>query len=949
MVKFPCKVMNTAFMINKVKIITGLAVFGLCLLSYNVEAQKLTSLTIHPGNGIAISSAGFSDSTGYDFQSALPLLDFEVNGSRFSTLSLRNAELRNGNLSGMAGNMEILVSPFTKISGSLKTDILFTNRGNDTVILSNVVPFGTSNNSVYITGAGPWNLARAFLFRPGLPPLRVILPDNAWELGYSSIPAGKLSVCALARRQQTEGGQKRRYETVLPPGANVRYALYADIYSGEWQNGLKLMFRDKYLYDLETFDNSLYERPDLQWIKSSYIIVLQMAWDRDFYDRLTGKYKYADELTEWNRLFGHVDVFGIWPTWPRLGLDQRNQWDMYRDLPGGTMQLRAFARMSRLYNTKFFIAYNPWDNSTRREDHLKGMAELIRETEADGVVLDTRGSSSYELQAAADSVRKGVIMFSEGMAVTRDMPGIISGRVHNAIFLSPELNLNKLIKPDFAIFRVCDVGEDRNHREIAIAFFNGYGTELNLFRPGGRGDGYGDDLELLAKTTFILRQNNDAFLDRDWLPLVPVKAENIHVNRWNAPGKELYTILNMRPEGYRGKLLELTERPGKRIVSLWHHEEYDVRSENGILRIPVNAEGWPVEYRDTRLEGSLDCIALFDKVLSSALTGDSLSISKPVKTRVRIWIGNPSYSNKKYYDVSFSRDTVFNIFRLAGNFEGKIVLQCMDGDLLKDENVLTVKAGKPWLISKVTRTREAASIPSDMILVPSAKITYTLTTSEDFIPYPAVNVPVTVEVDSFLIDRYPVTNLQYYEFLQASGYVPSDTANFLKHWEGGLYKAGQEKYPVVYLSLEDMKAYAAWAGKRLPTEAEWQLAAQGTDGRLWPWGNEFRGTWCNNSFNRSTPVDAFPKGASPFGVLDLVGNVWQMTNDMYSNGNYYFSIIRGGSYYNPDSSWWYIRGGPQPLGNTQIMLHVSQGFDRNATVGFRCVKDIAPGSLKQGK
>ena len=169
-------------------------------------------------------------------------------------------------------------------------------------------------------------------------------------------------------------------------------------------------------------------------------------------------------------LFGYTDVFGIWPTWPRLGLDQRNQWDLYRDLPGGTAQLRNFVRMSRLSGTRFFIAYNPWDNSTRKEDHYRGMAQLIAETDADGVVLDTRGSSSYELQAAADSVRKGVVMYSEGMAITKDMPGIISGRVHNAIFLSPELNLNKLIKPDFSIFRVCDVGEDLIHVKLQSPF-----------------------------------------------------------------------------------------------------------------------------------------------------------------------------------------------------------------------------------------------------------------------------------------------------------------------------------------------------------------------------------------------------------------------------------------------------------------------------------------------
>jgi len=144
----------------------------------------------------------------------------------------------------------------------------------------------------------------------------------------------------------------------------------------------------------------------------------------------------------------------------------------------------------------------------------------------------------------------------------------------------------------------------------------------------------------------------------------------------------------------------------------------------------------------------------------------------------------------------------------------------------------------------------------------------------------------------------------------------------------------------VYVSYEDMKAYATWAGKRLPSQAEWQLAAQGTDGRKWPWGNEFHGTSCNNSFGRPTPVDAFPKGKSPYNVMDMVGNVWQMTGDMYFNGNNYFSIIRGGSYFNPESSWWYVKGGPQPLDKTQIMLLVSPGYDRSPTVGFRCAKDV---------
>jgi formylglycine-generating enzyme required for sulfatase activity len=226
-----------------------------------------------------------------------------------------------------------------------------------------------------------------------------------------------------------------------------------------------------------------------------------------------------------------------------------------------------------------------------------------------------------------------------------------------------------------------------------------------------------------------------------------------------------------------------------------------------------------------------------------------------------------------------------------------------------------------------------------MVLVPGSNFSFTVSANDDFIPYPEVSGK-NIVVDSFLIDKFPITNSQYYDFLMSSGYHTADTTRYLRHWDSGMFKQGQDRYPVVYVSYEDMTAYAKWAQKRLPTEAEWQLAAQGPDKRKWPWGDEFHGTYCNNSFDRPTPVDAFPKGQSPCGAYDMVGNIWQMTNDMYFNGTNYFSIIRGGSYYKPESSWWYIQGGPQPLDKTQMLLMVSPGFDRSSTVGFRCVKDI---------
>jgi len=322
------------------------------------------------------------------------------------------------------------------------------------------------------------------------------------------------------------------------------------------------------------------------------------------------------------------------------------------------------------------------------------------------------------------------------------------------------------------------------------------------------------------------------------------------------------------------------------------------------------------------------------------MEGNSLHLSCETTGLLSVYSGAPGYGNNPLMELRSPADSLIPLERLFGISGEKIVIELTDKGLLLDERVIEARTGTPWLVSEIRRTPPPVVMPDDMVLVPAATVSYRLDANDEFIAYPNAGKVVTVETDSFLIDRYPVTNEQFLRFIRETRYIPDDTTNYLRHWEMGLPAAGQERYPVVWVSLEDARAYALWAGKRLPAEAEWQLAAQGADGREWPWGSEFHATKCNNGFGRPTPVDAFPKGESPYGVADLVGNVWQMTGDVYSNGAYYFNIIRGGSYFKPESSWWYIQGGPQPLTKTQMQLLVSPGYDRSATVGFRCVMDL---------
>lgn len=172
--------------------------------------------------------------------------------------------------------------------------------------------------------------------------------------------------------------------------------------------------------------------------------------------------------------------------------------------------------------------------------------------------------------------------------------------------------------------------------------------------------------------------------------------------------------------------------------------------------------------------------------------------------------------------------------------------------------------------------------------------------------------PHTVYLDSFYIDRFPVTNAEYKKFIDATKREPP------AHWQNGKIPPGKENHPVVYVSWDDANAYAQWAGKRLPTEAEWEKAASWDDSRkekrVYPWGNDFDVGKCNcaeSGIGDTTPVGKYsPQGDSFYGVADMAGNVWEWCADWYDK-NYYknsprenpkgpasgqYRVLRGGSW-----------------------------------------------------
>jgi len=237
----------------------------------------------------------------------------------------------------------------------------------------------------------------------------------------------------------------------------------------------------------------------------------------------------------------------------------------------------------------------------------------------------------------------------------------------------------------------------------------------------------------------------------------------------------------------------------------------------------------------------------------------------------------------------------------------------------------------------------------------------------------------SVYLDAYWIDQTEVTNSMFSKFVDDTGYkTQAENVGYSYYYKNdssvrvvGAYWThpnglstninNREDYPVVNVSWEDAVAYCKWAGRRLPTEAEWEKAARGTDGRIYPWGNQLscsRGNFDDETtidastvlgqpncdgFDRTSPVGSFPEGKSPYGAMDMSGNVWEWVNDWYLK-NYYAEdhsnnpqgpsssevgrVLRGGSWYTEEK---FLRS---------AFREADHPLYTNDSIGFRCAVGV---------
>lgn len=710
-------------------------------------------------------------------------------------------------------------------------------------------------------------------------------------------------------------------------------------------------------------DLSLYEKTELLTALNAYTSAFLFLYDATVYDPKTDKLDLLWFAADMYYKVGGADVVLLWQAYPRIGVDERNQFDFFRDMPGGLAGLKAQVDAFHKKRIRVMIPYNPWDTGTRREgvSDAAALAQIVKAIGADGVFLDTMNEPQAGLREELDRLNLGQSLEPEGVLPDYGELSVCDSSWAQWLPYYPEpgILVHKWIEPRHMQHQIRRWNTDHS-REIEEAFFNASGMLVweNVFgtwNPWKREDAR----RWLSESLWLrkpLRRGFDLpnLLEgtQRWTPFVETGGQGIYASEWRGQ----FLVLNLTDKDYTGRIV----KAGMAEFALNTLPPHELQVKDGWV---VGTIGDTAVIGLANDKSDLDgLVAVMDRTYDPGIQLPKYPDHPPY---VKINPGDhhptpPSPTHR----IPRSEPPPSMVFIPGGQVHMKITHQrrecgCYPDPGSKPEDEKKWTWGDPW--------------------------------------WQELRHDYTETVGPYFIDEALVTNADFEKFLNESGYVPKVKENFLKHWGNvdgarlAIDSAGTgtgpgagtgtslpnpshlrsrgkgpsrpvdsqvsaanrqpqtanqiwkcppalRDLPVVYVDLDDARAYTKWAGKRLPTEAEWQLAAQGTDGRKWPWGSEFDLKMVNAGSKGPTPVRAYPKGG-PFGIYDTTGNVYQWTESERLGGNTRYCILRGGSWFRAEGSGWYVQGGAHPLDHHTKFLLLGPALNRCSTIGFRCVAD----------
>ena len=644
------------------------------------------------------------------------------------------------------------------------------------------------------------------------------------------------------------------------------------------------------------YDGSRYDIPALKWTQSSFFQPQMMVEDRYFYDPVANRYTVDRYLDDLEKRYGGIDAVLIWPTYPNMGIDDRNQHDMIRSMPGGIPGVKQMIADFHRRGVRVLFPMMMWDQGTRDPGlpWPDAIASLMAEIGADGINGDTQDGVPLAFSLAADKIGHPLAFEPEGGPSDEALAWDVMTWGQYQFPFAPLVDKYKWLETRHMVNISHRWNRDKTD-DLQFAFFNGVGWE-SWENVWGIWNGITPrDGEATRRVATIERGIASFLISKDWEPMSPVLRYGVYASRWPLGDEAVWTIVNRNEYDVEGNQIEVSPKEGLRYFDLYHGAELKPQTVPGgktVLAFSIEAKGYGAVLA-TSTSPNQNVQALMSKMKELTAT--------PLSNYAHEWKVVPQQIVPIQQTKATTGASEGIIKILPGDFLFKVA-----GIEIEGLDDMGVDVQYPWEDSP-RRFHEHA-----------------------------------LQIKSFYIDKYPVTNAEFKKFLDSSHYHPKDDLNFLRDWKDGTYPQGWENKPVTWVSQEDARAYASWAGKRLPHEWEWQYAAQGADGRLYPWGNEWDDSAVpvpdkSRTMRGPDAVNAHPKGASPFGVMDLVGNVWQWTDefiDEHTRGG----ILRGGSYYQPQGSIWYF---PQAykLNEHGKLLLVSPSMDRSGGVGFRCVLD----------
>jgi formylglycine-generating enzyme required for sulfatase activity len=648
-----------------------------------------------------------------------------------------------------------------------------------------------------------------------------------------------------------------------------------------------------------TYDPSRYESSALQWTQSSFIQPQMMVQDRYLYDPVAGHYTVDRYLDDLENRYGGIDTVLVWSTYPNMGIDDRNQLQMVESMPGGVEGVRQMVADFHRRGVRVLFPMMMWDEGTHPPDQPwpDAIAALMKQIDADGINGDTQDGVPLGFSLAAEKIDHPLAFEPEGSPSDEALSWNVMTWGQYSFPFIPMVDRYKWIETRHMV-NISDRWALDKTSDLQYAFFNGIGWESweNIW---GIWNGINPrDAEATRRIATIERGVAPFLVSPEWEPLYPMHNYGVYASRWPLGRDTVWTIVNRTAYNIDGRQMDVPVVPGMRYFDLYHGVE---------MKPDINAP----------TEGPLAVLSF-----NIEANGYGAILATP---------GEPG-------------DAIKSLMRRMASLTAEPL-----SHYSHDWKIL------PQSIVEIPPTKAAAEAPEGMLRIPGGEFVFKVRGTEIEggadngvdVQYPWEDSPRRfhehkMEIKPFFIDKYPVTNAQFKQFLDASHYAPKDSINFLRDWKNGAYPQGWENRPVTWVSLEDARAYAAWAGKRLPHEWEWQFAAQGTDGRPYPWGYDWQPENLptpdiDRTMRGPDPVDAHPRGASPYGVVDMIGNVWQWT-DEFTDEHTRTAIVRGGDYYQPQGSIWYF---PQAYHNDEHskVLLMAPSYDRSGGVGFRCVRD----------